>query len=154
MKELKHNVLVWQMIFRVISAPSLNYFWPRRACPAVLFSEMNIIMKVMSILECVLNAWGWWCSCCFCRMDDAEACFILSSRNEVDRTAAVITLLIIFTHTHSGSTTNEYVTGITANMTRIEHCDGYDEDLIVFFCYIVGKENRIMLACVFLCFLC
>lgn len=25
----------------------------------------------------------------FCRMDDAEACFILSSRNEVDRMAAV-----------------------------------------------------------------
>lgn len=24
-----------------------------------------------------------------CRMDDAEACFILSSRNEVDRMAAV-----------------------------------------------------------------
>lgn len=28
-----------------------------------------------------------WC----CRMDDAEACFILSSRNEVDRMAAVRT---------------------------------------------------------------
>lgn len=26
-----------------------------------------------------------------CRMDDAEACFILSSRNEVDRMAAVRT---------------------------------------------------------------
>src|SRR4029434_6476680 len=28
-------------------------------------------------------------SLCICRMDDAESCFILSSRNEVDRTAAV-----------------------------------------------------------------
>lgn len=42
-------------------------------------------------------------------MDDAEACFILSSRNEVDRTAAVITLLIIITHTH----------GITANHDQL-----------------------------------
>lgn len=39
--------------------------------------------------------WGYalpWHSCLFFilhRMDDAEACFILSSRNEVDRTAAV-----------------------------------------------------------------
>lgn len=57
-----------------------------------LFSQV-----VLTNITCLKLAWLGVCvflliQCVSYRMDDAEACFILSSRNEVDRTAAVSSL--------------------------------------------------------------
>lgn len=50
--------------------------------PLSLDSPTTYIFSLFYVFSPILNG-------PFCRMDDAEACFILSSRNEVDRMAAV-----------------------------------------------------------------
>lgn len=50
--------------------------------PLSFESPTTYIFSVFYVFSPILNG-------LFCRMDDAEACFILSSRNEVDRMAAV-----------------------------------------------------------------
>ena len=54
-----------------------------------LFGDVRLAHKDYFIPVLPFNWFVIVLLCYHCRMDDAEACFILSSRNDVDRMAAV-----------------------------------------------------------------